>query len=90
MCLGVPGKVLRVDESPIGINMGIVSFGGISKEICLAYTPEAQVGDYVLVHVGFAISRIDEDHAREVFEALKQMGELSDLDDPTAPLPAGS
>jgi hydrogenase expression/formation protein HypC len=90
MCLGVPGKILRVDESPIGINMGLVSFGGISKEICLAYTPEAQVGDYVLVHVGFAISKIDEDHAREVFEALKQMGELSDLDDPTAPPPAGS
>lgn len=90
MCLGVPGKVLRVDESPIGINMGLVSFGGISKEICLAYTPEAQVGDYVLVHVGFAISTIDEDHAREVFEALRQMGELSDLDDPTAPPPTGS
>ncbi|MCC6130153.1 MAG: HypC/HybG/HupF family hydrogenase formation chaperone [Acidobacteria bacterium] len=84
MCLGIPGKVLRVDESPLGINMGLVSFGGIAKEICLAYTPEAKAGDYVLVHVGFALSRIDEEHAREVFEALKQMGELTDLDDPTA------
>lgn len=85
MCLGIPGKVLRVDESPLGINMGLVSFGGIAKEICLAYTPEAKAGDYVLVHVGFALSRIDEEHAREVFEALKQMGELTDLDDPTVP-----
>lgn len=84
MCLGIPGKVLRVDESPLGISMGLVSFGGIAKEICLAYTPEAKAGDYVLVHVGFALSRIDEEHAREVFEALKQMGELTDLDDPTA------
>jgi hydrogenase expression/formation protein HypC len=82
MCLGVPGKVVRVDESPIGMTMGLVSFGGITKEVCLAYTPEAKAGDYVLVHVGFAISMLDEAHAREVFETLKRMGELTELDVP--------
>jgi hydrogenase expression/formation protein HypC len=82
MCLGVPGKVLRVDENPIGMTMGQVSFGGIVKEICLAYTPEVQPGDYVLVHVGFAISKLDEQHAMDVFETLKQMGELEGLDIP--------
>ncbi len=84
MCLGVPGQVVKVDENPVGMTMGLVSFGGITKEVCLAYTPEVKVGDYVLVHVGFAISRIDEDHAREVFDALKQMGELEGLEPPPA------
>ena len=79
MCLGVPGQVVRIDENPLGMTMGVVSFGGITKEVCLAYTPEAKPGDWVLVHVGFAISRIDEEHAREVFETLKKMGELGDL-----------
>jgi hydrogenase expression/formation protein HypC len=82
MCLGVPGKVVRVDESAIGMPMGLVSFGGITKEVCMAYTPEAVPGDYVLVHVGFAISKLDESHALEVFETLKQMGELAELDVP--------
>lgn len=82
MCLGVPGKVVRVDPDPAGMRMGIVNFAGISKEVCLAYTPDVVPGDYVLVHVGFAISKLDEQHARDVFEALKQMGELADLDIP--------
>ncbi len=84
MCLGVPGQVVKVDENPVGMTMGLVSFGGITKEVCLAYTPEATVGDWVLVHVGFAISKIDEAHARDVFEVLKQMGEL---DGEFSPLP---
>ncbi len=76
MCLGVPGQVVRIDENPVGMTMGLVSFGGITKEVCLAYTPDVAVGDWVLVHVGFAISKIDEAHARDVFEILRQMGEL--------------
>lgn len=82
MCLGVPGKVLRVDPSEIGMTMGQVSFGGIVKDVCLAYTPDVQPGDYVLVHVGFAISKLDEQHALDVFETLKEMGELEGLDVP--------
>jgi hydrogenase expression/formation protein HypC len=82
MCLGVPGKIIEVTEDPTGMNMGRVSFGGIVKEVCLAYTPDAGVGDYVVVHVGFAISQIDESEAHKVFEYLKEMGELAELDVP--------
>lgn len=82
MCLGVPGKVLSIDENPLGMSMGRVSFGGIVKEVCLAYTPEAEVGDYVVVHVGFSISKVDEQEAAKVFEYLKEMGELGELDVP--------
>jgi hydrogenase expression/formation protein HypC len=80
MCLGVPGKVLEVQENPVGMTMGKVSFGGITKEVCLAYTPEARVGDYVVVHVGFAISKIDEAEAHRVFEFLEEMGELREIE----------
>jgi hydrogenase expression/formation protein HypC len=79
MCLGVPGQVVRVDRNDLGMTMGLVKFGGITKEICLMYTPEAGVGDWVLVHVGFAISRLDEESAKEVFATLEKMGELTDL-----------
>jgi len=82
MCLGVPGKVMQIQENDQGMTMGTVSFGGIAKEVCLAYLPDAQVGDYVIVHVGFAISRVSEEEAQEVFETLRQMGELGDLDIP--------
>ena len=82
MCLGVPGKVMQVQENEQGMTMGTVSFGGITKEVCLAYLPDVQVGDYVIVHVGFAISRVSEEEAQEVFETLRQMGELKDLDLP--------
>jgi hydrogenase expression/formation protein HypC len=80
MCLGVPGRVLEVRPNVMGMTMGRVSFGGIEKEVCLAYVPEAQEGDYVLVHVGFAISKIDEKEATEVFRLLEEMGDLADLD----------
>jgi hydrogenase expression/formation protein HypC len=82
MCLGVPGKVVKIEPDPLGLTMGTVSFGGIRKEVCLAYVPEVEVGDYVIVHVGFAISKIDEQEAREVFETLREMGELDELDIP--------
>jgi hydrogenase expression/formation protein HypC len=77
MCLAVPGKLVEVrpqDDLP----MGRVEFGGIVKDVCLAYTPEAQVGDYVLVHVGFALSRIDEAEAREMFSLLEEIGDLGE------------
>jgi hydrogenase expression/formation protein HypC len=80
MCLGVPGQVLAVNEQADGLRMARVSFAGIVKEVCLAYLPEAEVGDYVIVHVGFAISRVDETEARQVFEYLERMGELAELD----------
>ena len=67
MCLGIPGKLVEMYEQN-DLPMGKVEFGGILKEVCLAYTPEAQVGDYVLVHVGFAISRIDETEAQETLD----------------------
>ncbi|MCS7287165.1 MAG: HypC/HybG/HupF family hydrogenase formation chaperone [Anaerolineae bacterium] len=73
MCLGVPGKVLSIEENPLGITIGKVSFGGIVKEVCLAYVPDVQVGDYVVVHVGFAISKIDEEQAKSFFEFLGQI-----------------
>ena len=76
MCLGVPGKVVAIDEAGVGMTMGRVSFGGIVKEVCLAYTPQAQVGDYVLVHVGFAISVLDEEEAEGTLRFLETMGEM--------------
>lgn len=83
MCLAVPGRVISINEGddPI-LRTGKVSFGGIVKEVNLAYVPEAQVGDYVIVHVGFAISKLDEAEAQKVFEYLQEMGELSELNSP--------
>jgi hydrogenase expression/formation protein HypC len=82
MCLGVPGRVVKIQPNAIGMTMGTVSFGGITKEVCLAYDPEAQVGDYVVVHVGFAISRISEEEANTVFQTLRELNELGELDIP--------
>jgi len=82
MCLGVPGKVVEIQKDVLGVTMGRVSFAGIVKEVCLAYTPDAEVGDYVVVHVGFAISKIDEREAHKVFAYLEEMGELAELDVP--------
>ncbi|MBI1748854.1 MAG: HypC/HybG/HupF family hydrogenase formation chaperone [Acidobacteria bacterium] len=79
MCLAVPGKILSVEgDDPLG-RTGRVSFGGMIKVVNLAYVPEAKVGDYVIVHVGFAISTVDERAARQVFEYLQQMDGLADL-----------
>jgi hydrogenase expression/formation protein HypC len=79
MCLGVPGRIVSLTADATGMTMGKVNFGGITKEVCLAYVPDAEVGDYVVVHVGFAISKIGEDQAAEVFEYLRQIGELDEL-----------
>ena len=76
MCLGVPGRVLEIVPSAIGIPTGRVDFGGVIKEVCFAYTPEVEVGEYVIVHVGFAISKVDEVEARRMLEYLTGTGEL--------------
>jgi hydrogenase expression/formation protein HypC len=80
MCLGVPGQVVEIEDDTIGMPMGTVSFGGVTKRVCFAYTPEAAVGDYVVVHVGFAISRIDEEQAQQAWAYLEEMGELDELE----------
>lgn len=79
MCLAVPGKVLS-EHKHDGMRMARVLFGGIVREACLEYVPETQVGDYVLVHVGFAISRVDEAEAHRTYELLKEMGQLNELE----------
>lgn len=79
MCLGIPGRVVSVEQNPLGMTQGKVSFGGITKDVCLAYVPGVVVGDYVVVHVGFAISRIDENEAAEVFRLLEEMNETAEL-----------
>lgn len=84
MCLAIPGKIERISGDDPLTRMGRVNFGGILKEVCLAYVPEAKVGDYVIVHVGFALSVLDEDEAHKVFEYLKRMDELADLRDEVA------
>ncbi len=75
MCLGIPGKVIEVRDEA-GLKMGRVDFGGVRKEACLAYVPDVGLGDYVIVHVGFAISRVDEEEALRTLELLSQMGDL--------------
>jgi hydrogenase expression/formation protein HypC len=82
MCLAVPGKLLSVSGSD-STRMGMVSFGGVSKEACLAFVPEAKVGDYVLVHAGFAISVVDEEEAAQTLEYFRQIGELGELEGKT-------
>lgn len=79
MCLGVPGKVIAIEPDPLGMTMGKVNFAGIVKDVCLAYVPDVQIGDYVVVHVGFAISQVDEEEAGQVFAYLREMGELGEL-----------
>jgi len=81
MCLAVPGKIATVFvEEHLGLRRGKVDFGGIRKEVCLDYTPEAQVGDYVMVHVGFALSVVNEEEANRVFDALRELDLLEDLE----------
>ena len=80
MCLGVPGQITKIwTSAETELPMARVDFGGIGKEVCLAFEAEARVGDYVMVHVGFAISRIDEEEAKETLALLAQMGELAEL-----------
>jgi hydrogenase expression/formation protein HypC len=77
MCLGIPGRVIEIYELD-GARMGRVDFSGIVKEVCLAYLPDIAVGDYTIVHVGFAITRLDEDSARETLELFYSLGLLDE------------
>jgi hydrogenase expression/formation protein HypC len=77
MCLAIPGRVEEISEDA-GIRMGKVNFGGVVKSVCLAYLPEIAVGDYTIVHVGFALSKIDEESARQTLAAFEEMGVLLD------------
>jgi hydrogenase expression/formation protein HypC len=81
MCLAVPGKIADIYDAG-GIAMARVDFGGVTREACLAYLPEAAVGGYVLVHAGFAITMVDEAEARQTLEDLRQLGELMGEDEP--------
>jgi hydrogenase expression/formation protein HypC len=77
MCLAIPGKVLQAEEAQ-GIRVGRVQFGGIVRSVRLDFVPEAAVGDYVMVHVGFAISKVDESEAQRTYELLQELGALQD------------
>jgi len=80
MCLGIPGRVIDLRDDG-GMAMGTVDFGGVRRDVCLAYVAdEVQAGDYVIVHVGFAISKVDEEEARRTFELLREMSQLDELD----------
>lgn len=80
MCLGIPGRIIeRRDDA--GLAVGTVDFGGVRREVCLAYVAdEVAVGDYVVVHVGFAISKVDEEEARKTYQVLREMSQLEELD----------
>jgi hydrogenase expression/formation protein HypC len=77
MCLAVPGKILDSQEHD-GMRIGRVQFGGIARQVCLDFVPEAAVGDYVMVHVGFAISRVDAEEAERTYQLLEEMGALQE------------
>jgi hydrogenase expression/formation protein HypC len=87
MCLAVPGKVLT-KENIGGVEVGQVRFGGITRQVALGFVPEAEVGDYVMVHVGFAISRVDAEEAQRTYEILEQLGALEEAEEDTAILPS--
>jgi hydrogenase expression/formation protein HypC len=97
MCLGVPGRVVSIADED-GVPMGRVDFGGVARRVCLAHVPAVVPGDYVLVHVGFALTRLDEDEARRVFALLRELGQLDELGEveageigaATGPAPEGS
>ena len=80
MCLAVPGKIETIDAADATFRTGRVNFGGIVKSVNLAYVPEAKIGDYVVVHVGFALSIVDEKEAELVFSYLREAGELQELE----------
>ncbi len=82
MCLGIPGKVVETYREH-DVLMGKVAFGGVSRRVCLEHVPEAQPDDYVLVHVGFALSRLDETEARRIFAFLEEMNQLEELKAPS-------
>jgi hydrogenase expression/formation protein HypC len=79
MCLGVPGRVTHVTADANGLAMGTVDFGGLAKDVCLAWVPGVAPGEYVIVHVGFAIARVSESEAHAVFALLDRLGQLDEL-----------
>jgi hydrogenase expression/formation protein HypC len=77
MCLGIPGKIIEIYEAN-GLTMGKIDFGGVTREACLAYVPEAQIGDFTLIHVGFALSIISEQEAQETLALIQQIADIND------------
>ena len=86
MCLAIPGKVADLYEAG-GAPMARVDFGGVTREACMAYLPEARPGDYVLVHAGFAITRVDEEEAQRTLADLQTLGELAAEEEADSPVP---
>ena len=79
MCLAVPGKVTSIDDSNPELKMANVNFSGVSKDVCVQWLPDVKIGDYVLVHVGFALNKIDEKDAEETLKILREMGDLDEI-----------
>ncbi len=75
MCLGVPGKIIEIYENA-GMSMGKIDFGGVTREVCLAYVPEAKIGDYAMIHVGFALNLMSEAEAQESLDLLRQIADV--------------
>jgi len=85
MCLAIPGQVLEIQTDAHGVRMGKTNFGGVLKQVCLEYTPEVNLGDYILVHVGFALQKVDEAEAERTYQLLAEMNQLGELDPPQPP-----
>ncbi len=81
MCLAIPGKISRIVDGTADMRQGRVDFGGVVKQVDLSLVPEAELGDYVLVHVGFAIARVDEVEAQRVFDCLRELEDLGALEE---------
>jgi hydrogenase expression/formation protein HypC len=77
MCLGVPGKIVEIYEAN-GLKMGKIDFGGVSREACLEYVPDAQIGDYTVIHVGFAISQLSEEEAQETLALIREIANVDE------------
>lgn len=89
MCLGIPGRIVEIHRDR-GLPMGVVDFGGVRREACLAYVEnDVAVGDYAIVHVGFAISKVDEAEAKRTFEVLREMSQLDELEWMSEAIPSG-
>jgi hydrogenase expression/formation protein HypC len=86
MCLGIPGEIVELKEDN-GLTVGKVRFGGITRDVCLSCIPDAAVGEYVLVHVGFAISKVDREEAMRAYETLEELGLLAELSDDLPGIP---
>jgi len=78
MCLAVPGKIVSIDESNPDLKMAKVNFGGVSKDVCIQWLDDVNIGDYVLVHVGFALNKVDEKDAEETLKILREMGDIEE------------